>query len=283
MKIGKFQIDLIDTCIFALDGGAMFGVIPKTLWTKAYNQGDEFNRIPLSSRPLLVRWENKTVLVDAGIGIKLSEKWQKIYNVDNSKSIPEKIIEPFGLKPEDITDVILTHLHFDHAGGATTILNNEIIPSFPNAKYYVQKEQYNWGLNPSEKDRASYFNENYVPLHSMGLLDLLDGDGSIFPGIETISVYGHTKAMQLIKISNGGSTALFCADLFPTKAHIPIPFVMGYDNEPLSTIKEKKKMLPQAYEENWTLIYEHDAFTQASKLINDEKGFRAGEVVVVNE
>ena len=282
MKIGKFQINTVETCIFYLDGGAMFGIIPKTIWSKNYDKGDELNRIPLSARLLIIRWEDKICLVDTGNGMKLNEKLQKIYNFDINNCDTSKILLPLGLNAEDITDVILTHLHFDHSGGATKFENGELMPSFPNAKYYVQKEQYEWGMNPSDKDRASFFKENYEPLKINGILELLDGEGELFPGIELITLYGHTKCMQAIKINDGGSTAFYPADLCPTTAHIGIPYVMGYDNEPLQTIAEKKKILPMAYEGNWTFIYEHDAYTQATKIISNEKGFFAGEKIDIN-
>ncbi len=283
MQIGKFQIDVIETGIFHLDGGAMFGVIPKNLWGKAYSMGDEFNRIPLEARLMLIRWDDKIVLVDTGNGSKLHPKIADRYGIDLSKSAVGLHLKQFNIQPEEVTDVLLTHLHFDHAGGATVFENKEIIPTFPNAKYFVQKEQYNWGINPSEKDRASYFPENYVPLKEMGMLELIDGDGEIYPGISMINVSGHTKSMQLTKVQDAGKSVLFCADLSPTAAHIPIPYVMGYDNEPLKTIEEKKIILPRAYEEGTILIYEHDAFRQASKIISNDKGFFAGEDVVITE
>lgn len=282
MKIGLFEINLLDTGIFALDGGAMFGVIPKALWSKAYDQGDELNRIPLSARPLLIRRDGRNILVDTGNGSKLNDKLCKIYGIDKEKSSLEKALAPVGLKPEDISDVILTHLHFDHAGGATNLNDRKIIPALPNARYYVQKGQYEWAMNPSEKDRASFFNENYEPLKSMGVLELIDGPGELFPGIELIPVSGHTKDMQLVKVSENNETLLYCADLIPTAAHIGVPFVMGYDNFPMTTIEEKKKILPRALEENWILCYEHDAFREASRLNKTDRGFAMGEEVIVN-
>ncbi|MFH1052569.1 MAG: MBL fold metallo-hydrolase [bacterium] len=283
MQIGKFQIDVIETGIFHLDGGAMFGVIPKALWSKSYHSGDELNRIPLEARLLLIRWEEKIVLVDTGNGTKLNPKIAARYGIDLTKSAVELHLRQFNIKPEHVTDVILTHLHFDHSGGATMVENGKIIPTFPNAKYYVQKEQYKWGINPTEKDRASFFPENYVPLKDMGMLELIDGDGEIFPGISVIKVSGHTKSMQLTKLHDEGKSILFCADLCPTAAHIPLPFVMGYDNEPLKTIEEKKVILPRAYEEETILVYEHDVFRQASKILNKDNTFSAGEDVIITK
>jgi glyoxylase-like metal-dependent hydrolase (beta-lactamase superfamily II) len=283
MNIGKFNIDVIETGIFHLDGGAMFGVIPKPLWTVAYNSGDQFNRIPLQTGLLLIRWDRKIVLVDTGNGTKLNPKVAERFGIDLTTSDVRFHLKKFNIQPEQVTDVILTHLHFDHSGGATIIENGKIIPTFPNAKYYVQKEQYNWAINPTEKDRASFFPENYVPLYEMGLLELLDGNGDIFPGISAVNVSGHTKSMQLIKIYDNNQSAIFVADLCPTSAHIPLPYIMGYDNEPLQTLEEKKKLFPQLYEEKTIIVYEHDAFKQASNIISNGKGFTAGESIQITD
>ena len=283
MNIGKFTIDAVETCVFGLDGGAMFGVVPKALWSKAYHPGDELNRIPLSVRPLLVRWDDRIVLIDTGNGTKFKDKFAQIYAIDRDKSSIETALLKFGISANDITDVILTHLHFDHAGGGTTIKDGKIVPTFPNAKYYVQKNQLNWAIKPTDKDKASFVKDDYEPLIADGMLETIDGAWEIFPGISLIPLFGHTNSMQLVKISDSGQSLLYCADLSPTHAHINIPFVMGYDNNPLTTIEEKKKLLPQAYEEGWLIAYEHDAFMQASKIISTEKGFTAGEKVEITK
>lgn len=283
MDIGRFKIDVLDTGIFALDGGSMFGVVPKSLWAKAYHPGDELNRIPLSARPLLVRWNNKKILIDTGNGDKISDKLAQIYSIDKTKSSLEKALRDFNIKPEEIDAVIFTHLHFDHAGGATKKVDNKIIPVLPNARYYVQKEHFEWAKNPTEKDRASFFLDDFMPLYSDGLLETIDGVGEIFPGISVIPVYGHTKAMQTIKITDEGKTLYYCADLCPTNAHVPVPYVMGFDNYPLTAIEEKKKILPQAYEEQWIVCYEHDVFYQGSKIDSTDKGFISGEKIKITE
>ncbi|TAL70754.1 MAG: MBL fold metallo-hydrolase [Bacteroidetes bacterium] len=283
MTFGKFELDAVDTCLFGLDGGAMFGVVPKTLWSKAYHQGDEFNRIPLSARPLLIRFDERTILIDTGNGTKFNDKFAQIYNIDRDNSSIEKALERFDITYNDITDVILTHLHFDHAGGATTFRNGKLVPTFPNARYYVQKSHLKWAIHPSDKDKASFIRDDYEPLYAEGMLETLEDTGELYPGISLHTVFGHTNSMQLVKISDGRQSLLYCADLSPTHAHINIPFVMGYDNNPLLTIEEKKRIFAQAYEEKWILVFEHDAFIQASKIVATEKGFAAGESVEITK
>lgn len=277
MQIDNYKIKVVETTSFGLDGGAMFGVVPKPLWTKAYSEPDEVNRIPLTARLLLIEDESRKILIDTGFGNKFDEKFSKIYNVDPKKSPVAIGLAEHNLTTKEITDVILTHLHFDHVGGATEIINGELKPVFENAKYYVQKDQYNWALNPTLKDRASFINENYVPLKDDGLLELIDGDGELFPQITLHQVHGHTKSMQMVKIGTGSDSLLYITDLCPTAAHISAPYHMGYDNFPLTVLEEKEKFLPIAYEEGWTIFFEHDFFTQAGKLEAAKRGFKIGE------
>lgn len=278
MKIGKFEILPVDGGLFSLDGGAMFGVIPKALWSKAYNQGDDINRIPLAARPLLIKFDNRNILIDTGNGTKFNDKFAEMYNIDKQSSDITLSLSALGVKSEEITDVIFTHLHFDHAGGATYKKDNEILPSFPNAKHYVQKEHLNWANYPSYKDKASFLKENWEPIQYAGMVELTDGPGSIIDkGIELIPVHGHTPAMQLVKISSEGSSLLFCADFCPTSAHLGTAYSMGYDNFPLTVIEEKQKLLPQLYEEGTILFFEHDAFTKAAKITQNKDKFIIGE------
>jgi len=280
LKIGKFDVKSLDTGLFALDGGAMFGVIPKNLWSKKYNQGDEFNRIPLASRPLVITFDDRKILVDSGNGTKYDEKFVEMYNIDIAKSeIRNTLTQSTGIKSDEITDVILTHLHFDHCGGSTEIVNGLAQPVFGNAKHYVQKKHLEWAKSPSVKDRASFMPENYQPLIDENVLEFTDGEGELFSGISVIPIHGHTSFMQMVKISDGGETLLYCADLAPTTAHLGIAYGMGYDNFPLTTIEEKKKYFTQAAEENWIIFFEHDAFTQAVRIENGPKGFVVKEQV----
>ncbi len=283
MKLGKFQIDVVETGVFSLDGGSMFGVVPKSLWSKAYHPGDELNRIPLSARPMLVRWDDRIVLIDSGNGTKMSDKLAGIYGIDREISSLDFALKSFNVKPEDVTDVIFTHLHFDHSGGATKYIASKSVPVFPNANHYVQQEHLKWAQNPTEKDRASFLKDDYLPLLSDGLLKTIDGEGELFPGISVMPFFGHTHAMQTVKIYDEGQTLLFCADFCATSAHIPVPYVMGYDNQPLVAIEEKKKVLPQAYEEKWILCFEHDINVQAATISSNEKGFSIGEKKIITQ
>jgi glyoxylase-like metal-dependent hydrolase (beta-lactamase superfamily II) len=273
MKIGKYTLHIINSGYFGLDGGAMFGIIPRPLWQKT-NPPDEANRIKLATRNLLLIDGKRKILIDTGNGQKWDEKARSIYGFDFTNSL-EGSLNNINLKPEDITDVILTHLHFDHTGGSTKIENGKLVPTFPNAKYYVQKENYEWAVNPSERDKGSYLKDNFVPLIEEGVLTLIDDKEKFDDGIEFVIINGHTFAQQLIKISDSSSIILYCADLFPTTSHISLPYVMGYDLQPLVTVEEKKKVLAKAIEEKWKLFFEHDPETALASVEKSEKGFRA--------
>ena len=273
MKIGSMDIQGIETGIFKLDGGAMFGVVPKTLWSKT-NPPDELNRIALALRVLLVRTGDRNILVDTGAGSKLSDKIIQMYGIESQQSQLELNLERAGCPAEKITDVIVTHLHFDHAGGSTKKLGNEIVCTFPNARYYIQKAQWDWGQHPSERDRASYFPENYLPIREQEKLTVIDGDEEVYPGIFLLKLDGHTFGNQLVKIRSDDETILFCGDLIPTTAHVPGPYIMGYDLQPMKTLEEKNRLLDQAAQENWTLFLEHDPVDACAKVEKVEKRFR---------
>ncbi|HHJ51944.1 MAG TPA: MBL fold metallo-hydrolase [Caldithrix abyssi] len=278
MKIGDYDIFTVETGYVSLDGGAMFGVVPKVLWQKT-NPADELNRIQLAMRVMVIRSEQRLIVVDAGVGYKMNEKLSKIYNVDHQKYTLEESLAAHNLKPEDVTDVIITHLHFDHIGGATYYDGDQLKLTFPNANHYVQAEQWHWALHPSDKDKASYMPENFLPIQEAGKLVQLDGPKQLFPGIDVLVMFGHTPGMQLPKISDGQTTLLYCADLMPTASHIPLPYIMGYDNNPLITLEEKKRILPQAVEEGWILVFEHDPFRAAGTVEKTDKGYRLKEEI----
>jgi len=267
MKLGKYKLRVIESGFFALDGGAMFGIIPKALWQKT-NPPDEVNRIKMSTRNLLLESDSKKILIDTGMGDKWDEKMKSIYDIDEKISM-KSALEKVGLKHDDITDVILTHLHFDHTGGSTVPVNGKLEPAFSNAKYHVQKQNYEWAINPSDRDKGSYIKENFQPLFEDGVLNFINGNKKFDDEIEFFIINGHTFSQQMVKISDASNTFLFCADLIPTFAHIPLPYIMGYDLQPLVTLEEKKKYLKNALDENWKLFFGHDpeiAFATVKKI-----------------
>jgi len=278
MQIGDYKLHTVQTGLFKLDGGAMFGVVPKNLWQKT-NPADGENRIEMCTRALVLESGKKKILIDTGIGYKLSEKVNKIYDVDYSEFTLEKSLGQINLKSEDITDVILTHLHFDHAGGNTYYdEDRNLKPTFPNATYYVQKKQYEWAMNPTERDRASFFPENYKPLFENKILNLPDGEYKFDEFITLLPVNGHTNNMQMIKVSdNEKNTLLYVADLIPTAGHIPAPYIMGYDLFPLTTLDEKHKYLKEISDKDWTVYFEHDPHNECAKVKSGDKGYFVSE------
>jgi len=268
MQIGKYKLKTVISGFFALDGGAMFGIIPKPLWEKT-NPADELNRVTLSTRNLLLVCDDKKILIDTGMGNKWDEKSKNIYRIDSKL---ELALEQNGVKLEDITDVLLTHLHFDHAGGSTKLENGKLIPVFPNAKYFVQKKNFEWAMNPSERDRGSYIKDNFEPLVKEGVLNLIDGEIDFDENISFRIINGHTFSQQMIKISDSVNTVLYCCDLMPFVSHIRIPYVMGYDLQPLITVQEKKKYLQLAAEESWYLYFGHDPQFASATVKHTEKG-----------
>lgn len=278
ITIGPYTVTLLETCRFGLDGGAMFGVVPKTLWERAYAPADAKNRIPMAAKVLLLRSADRTILVDTGNSPFMSPKLQDIYGITFADHTLDASLSAHGVAASDVTDVILTHLHFDHVGGAVLA---DGTPRFANAKHYVQRDHYAWALNPTEKDRASFMPEMYQPLFERNMVELLDGPGQVLPNISVEPLFGHTQAMQGITVSDGQTTLFYPADLMPTGAHVPVPYVMGYDNHPLTTIAEKKKLLPRIIDEEWIVVFEHDALRDAARVVMGDKGPMLSEPIVL--
>ncbi len=278
MRIGRYEVHALDVGRFALDGGAMFGVVPRPLWQKT-NPPDERNRIAMATRPLLLVDGSRCILVDTGNGAKLPQKLAEIYRVDAPADAVSVALARFKLTPADITDVILTHLHFDHAGGSTVRTAGGVAPAFPNARYVVQHDHWRAALHPTERDRASFFADDFLPLREAGLLEFTDGEGELFPGIRLRLFHGHTRAMQVPLISDGGATLLYCADLVPMATHVQLPWIMGYDLRPLVTLEEKRSTLDAAADEGWILALEHDPAVEAVTITRSEKGLAIGRTL----
>lgn len=275
MTIGPYTVHPIETGRFALDGGAMFGVVPRPLWEKNAPP-DEKNRITMAARALLLtgndRGKERRILIDTGNGDKLDSKLKSIYRIDTASFNIVDSLAAAGATPADITDVILTHLHFDHAGGATVRRGGGVEPAFPNATYYVQREQWEAALHPTERDRASFFEDDFVPLHEHGVLRFTEGEGIGIPGITLKVLHGHTFALQSPVISDGRTTLFYCADLVPMSPHVHLPWIMGYDLRPLVTLEEKRSLLNRAVDEEWVLFFEHDPAVAAARVRRTDRG-----------
>lgn len=257
-QIGKYHAQLIDAGRYRLDGGAMFGVVPRTLWEKK-NPPDELNRILLALNTLLLTRDDRIIMIDSGVGTKFTEKFQIMYAVDNSEYSLLSSLKAKNIFPEDVTDVIITHLHFDHAGGTTySDEMGNIKLQFPNATHYIQKRQLEWALKGFARDRASYFSDNINPHLKSNKLKVLDGPEKIFDDIEIIISDGHTVAQQLLLVKGKNENLLYAADLLPMSSHIPLPWIMAYDLYPVTTIQEKENILRRAIDEEWFVFFEHD-------------------------
>ena len=263
MKLGEIEFHIVCAGHVRLDGGAMFGVIPRTLWEKKVAP-DSRNRITLAMNCLLIHAGGKRILVETGAGDKWDPKLRDIYAIEPSRLVDG--LRDYGSRPEDIDIVVNTHLHFDHCGGNTFVEKGKVLPLFPNARYVVQRGEFDHAKSPNERDRASYFDENYAPLESARMLSLVEGDYTIVPGVELIVVPGHTAHMQCVKLTGGGKTAFSFADLIPTTAHLPLPWIMGYDLYPMTTLENKKRWVPQVIREGWLALFGHDAKVPAAYL-----------------
>jgi len=241
---------------FRLDGGAMFGVVPKILWERRA-PADERNRITMAMRPLLVRGE-RLMIIDAGAGEKMEPKLQEIYGFDRGERLDASLAAA-GVRAVDIEIVLASHLHFDHAGGFTTRdASGAIVPAFPNARYLVNAGEWEDATHPHERNRASYFDENYVPLRAAGLVHFTEADSVVMPGVRVRRTGGHTRCHQIVYLESGGKTAVFAADLIPTVAHVDVPWIMGYDLYPMETLAFKRAFVREAIDREYVIFFEHD-------------------------
>jgi glyoxylase-like metal-dependent hydrolase (beta-lactamase superfamily II) len=263
----------INTGYFKLDGGAMFGVVPKSIWSKI-NAPDENNMCSWALRCLLIQDDNRLVLVDTGIGNKQSEKFFAHYYLHGDATL-DKSLAAHGFTKDDITDVILTHLHFDHCGGAIVRDGENLVPAFKNATYWSNERHWAWAINPNDREKASFLKENISPIQESGKLRFIETSANEFPpNIMIRQVFGHTEAMMLPQVIYKGKNILFMADLLPSAGHIPLPYVMGYDMFPATTLLEKENFLTEALQNDYVLFFEHDPTIECCNLQMTEKGIR---------
>ncbi|WP_276363586.1 MBL fold metallo-hydrolase [Daejeonella sp. H1SJ63] len=265
----------VNAGFFKLDGGAMFGVVPKSIWQKT-NPADENNLCTWAMRCLLVQDEDRLILIDNGIGYKQDERFLKHYYLHGDDSL-EKSLAFHGFSKDDITDVFLTHLHFDHCGGSIERLEDgSLVPAFKNAVYWSNKAHWDWAVNPNDREKASFLKENILPIQESGKLKFIDTvDGIPFTqNIKIRFAFGHTESMMLPQISYKGKTILYMADMLPSVGHIPMPYVMSYDMFPMKTLNEKKKFFEEATQNGYVLYLEHDPVNECCTLQETEKGIR---------
>ena len=278
------QLHTINTGFFNLDGGAMFGVVPKQIWQRL-NPPDDKNLCTWAMRCLLIITDdNRRILVDTGIGNKQSSKFFSYYDLHGNDSLLGSLAQ-HGLQPADITDVILTHLHFDHVGGAVS-LNNEgqLVPTFPNALYWSNHAHWQLAMQPNMRERASFLPENFMPLHQAGVVRFVDDGQEIYKGISVRFVYGHTASMMLPHISYKDNTLVYLADLVPSAGHVKLAYVMGYDMQPLVTLAEKEDFLGKAAAQNQVLFFEHDPINECARIQRTPKGdFEVTEVFALDK
>jgi glyoxylase-like metal-dependent hydrolase (beta-lactamase superfamily II) len=263
MKFGELEFHILTDGTFRLDGGAMFGVIPKPMWERVA-PADERNRIALAMNSLLIHADGQTILVETGAGDKWDAKRRDIYAFEGQR-LPERLAER-GVRLEDVDIVVNTHLHFDHCGWNTRMVNGKAVPVFPNARYVVQLGELEHARHPTERDQASYFPDNFEPIAASDQWWLIQSDTEIAPGVELLRVPGHTRDMMCVRLSGGGQTAIFLADLVPTSAHLGLPWIMGFDLYPMVTLENKRKWLAEIARRGWLTLFGHDVKMPAARL-----------------
>ena len=282
MKIGKYDLYSVETSEFGLDGGAMFGIIPKPVWEKKV-PADELNRVNMVTRSLLLVSDEKKILIDTGNGTKWEEKYKQIYDINTDQYNIEKSLGKYGFSSEQITDVICTHMHFDHIGGNTKIKSGEVVPTFPNAKYWISEENWKLANHPSQKDAGSFIEHDWKVLAENQMIEIINGKEPFIEGIETIVTRGHTPGLLHPIVSDGSNKLFYGADIFPMVAHIPIPWVMAYDVQPVVTMEEKQKLLQKMEREDWILFFEHDPHIQACTVHKNGKHYKLNKKIKISD
>ena len=269
MKFGDYRVEVVPDCEFRLDGGAMFGVVPRNLWSRKFPP-DEQNRIRMNMNCVFIDTGSEKILIETGIGDKWSEKHRAMYGIDRKQSLDESLQSIAGVNANEITIVINTHLHFDHAGGNSKHdESGTLVASFPNARYFISRAEYEHAESPSERDRASYLVENWRPLKASDQLELMEANYEVVPGLRMETHAGHNRSMQCWRLDRGAQTLFGFADLVPTRAHVPLAWIMGYDLYPIETLEAKKTLLPEAAREGWACLFYHDPDQPLGRIVED--------------
>ncbi|PYS35171.1 MAG: MBL fold metallo-hydrolase [Acidobacteria bacterium] len=269
MKFGDYRVEVVPDCEFRLDGGAMFGVVPRNLWSRKFPP-DEQNRIRMNMNCVFIDTGSEKILIETGIGDKWSEKHRAMYGIDRKQSLDESLQSIAGVNANEITIVINTHLHFDHAGGNSKHdESGTLVASFPNARYFISRAEYEHAESPSERDRASYLVENWRPLKASDQLELMEANYEVVPGLRMETHAGHNRSMQCWRLDRGAQTLFGFADLVPTRAHVPFAWIMGYDLYPIETLEAKKTLLPEAAREGWACLFYHDPDQPLGRIVED--------------
>ncbi|HEX8458244.1 MAG TPA: MBL fold metallo-hydrolase [Pyrinomonadaceae bacterium] len=278
MLFGDYRVEIVPDAEFRLDGGAMFGVVPRALWSETCPP-DEANRIRLTANCLFIEAGRERIIVETGIGDKWSPKHEAMYGIVRRRSLAESVKATTGYDAAEITIVVNTHLHFDHAGGNTTrdARTGNVVPAFPNARYFVSRDEYAHAESPHERDRASYLPENWRPLVRTGQLELKEANYEVVPGLSMETVPGHSRTMQCVRLARDGQTLYGFADLVPMRAHVALAWIMGYDLYPVETLEAKRRLLPEAARENWLCLFYHEPNAPLGRIVETDGKLRAAE------